>query len=247
MENINNTYFKGYYKDIWKKIIPAELTLKEVDFIQQYFKLEPGGRVLDLMCGYGRHAVGLGRKGIEVTAVDNLDDYISELNTIVSEEALPVKAVKADVLDFEAEGLYNLAICMGNSLCFFDRNDTITILKMIARHLNPGGHLFVNTWMLAEIVFKDFREKSWSDIRGTKYITESKYYIQPSRIETDHLIITPEGEQETKKAIDYIYSIGDTELIFSEAGFVLDEVYSVPGRRKFTLGDPRAYIIAHKK
>ena len=56
MSNINNTYFDGYYKEIWKAIIPDELTVKEVDFILPYFNLQPGSKVLDLMCGYGRHA-----------------------------------------------------------------------------------------------------------------------------------------------------------------------------------------------
>ena len=33
MGNINDTYFDGHYKEIWKTIIPAELTGKEIDFI----------------------------------------------------------------------------------------------------------------------------------------------------------------------------------------------------------------------
>ena len=63
MNNINDSYFDGYYKDIWRSIIPAELTRKEVDFIVSYFKLQPGNKVLDIMCGYGRHAIALAKKG----------------------------------------------------------------------------------------------------------------------------------------------------------------------------------------
>ncbi len=70
--------------------------------------------------------------------------------------------------------------------------------------------------------------------------------MQPTRIETDHLILAPDGKTETKKAVDYIYSIAETELMLNEAGFVMKEVYSIPGRKKFTLGEPRAYIIAEK-
>ncbi len=79
MSNINDTYFDGYYKDIWRSIIPEELTVKEVDFMQQYFNLDTGSKVLDLMCGYGRHAIALAKKGIPVTAVDILDEYIDEI------------------------------------------------------------------------------------------------------------------------------------------------------------------------
>jgi len=34
--------------------------------------------------------------------------------------------------------------------------------------------------------------------------------------------------------------------MLKEAGFVMKEIYSIPGRRKFALGDPRAYIVAEK-
>jgi len=198
------------------------------------------------MCGYGRHAIALARKEIAVTAIDNLDEYINEIKEIAGNDNLPIKAVKADIIKYEAEEIFDLAICMGNSLCFFDRNNTFKLLKMIAAHLKPGGHFFINTWMLAEIVFNGFREKGWSNLGGLKFITESKYFLQPSRIETEHLILAHDGKTETKKAVDYIYSVGEMEQILAEAGFAMKEVYSIPGRKKFTLGEPRAYIIAEK-
>ncbi len=246
MTNINNGYFDGYYKDIWRTLIPTELTVKETDFMLKYFSLLPGNKVLDMMCGYGRHAIYLAKKGINVTAVDNLDEYITEINEVSGEDDLPLKAIKADIIKYEAEGIFDLAVCMGNSLCFFDRNDTLKLLKMLAAHLKPGGHFLINTWMLAEIVFNGFREKGWSNIGELKFITESKYLLQPSRIETEHLILAPGGKTETKKAIDYIYSVAETELMLQETGFVMKELFSIPGRKKFTLGEPRAYIIAER-
>lgn len=247
MENVNNSYFDGYYKDIWRDLIPSELTVKETDFMISYFNLQTKSKVLDIMCGYGRHAIALAQKGINVTAVDNLDEYIDEINETAGNDNLPIKAIKTDVIKYDADETFDLALCMGNSLCFFDRNDTITILKMLAAHLKPGGHFFINTWMLAEIVFNGFRERSWSNVGNLKFIIESKYLLQPSRIETEHLIIAPDGKEETKKSVDYIYSIAETEQILAESGFVMKEVYSIPGRKKFTLGEPRAYIIAEKK
>ncbi|MGZ8559800.1 MAG: SAM-dependent methyltransferase [Chitinophagaceae bacterium] len=246
MENVNNSYFDGYYKDIWRSLIPAELTVKETDFMLQNFNLLPGNNVLDLMCGYGRHALALAKKGIKVTAVDNLDEYINEIIETAGKDNLAIKGIKTDILEYEADEIFDLALCMGNSLCFFDRHDTLKILKMIAANLKPGGHFLINTWMIAEIVFKNFHEKSWSHIGELKFITESKYQLLPSRIETEHLILATDGKTETKKAVDYIYSIAEMELMLQEAGFVMKEIYSIPGRKKFTLGEPRAYIVAEK-
>lgn len=41
MSNINDSFFNGYYKNIWKTIIPAELTAKEVEFMLPYFNRSP--------------------------------------------------------------------------------------------------------------------------------------------------------------------------------------------------------------
>jgi 2-polyprenyl-3-methyl-5-hydroxy-6-metoxy-1,4-benzoquinol methylase len=246
MENVNSTYFNGYYKDIWRSYIPAELTVKEVDFMVRHFNLQPESKVLDIMCGYGRHAIALAEKGISVTAVDNLEDYTDELSETARSRNLPIEALEADVIQYEADQMFDLAICMGNSICFFNREDTLKLLKMISSHLVHGGYLLINTWMLAEIAFNGFREKAWDIVGDLKFITESKYFLQPSRIETDHLIIAPDGTSETKKAVDYIYSIAEMEVMLSECKLVMKDVYSIPGKKKFTLGEPRAYIIAQK-
>jgi SAM-dependent methyltransferase len=247
MENINNNFFDGHYKDIWRSLIPEELTVKEVEFMLQYFNLQPGKKVLDLMCGYGRHALALGRKGIEVTAVDNLGDYTDEITEIVKKENLPVKVIKTDAAIYKPGDIFDLAICMGNSLNFFNREEVTQLLSSVRSQLKKGGSLLINTWSLAEIAIKSFIDKSWNTINGLKYLTDSQYLFHPTRIEVETIIIAPDGKTENKKAIDYVFSVAEMEDILADTGFVLKEIYSIPGRKKFKLGEPRAYIVAGRK
>ncbi len=246
MSNINDSYFDGYYKEIWKTIIPDELTVKEVDFMIPYFKLKEGSRVLDLMCGYGRHASGLARKGMEVTAVDNLADYIHEIKEIAEKEDLPLKPVQVSALDFKTDERFDLTICMGNSLNFFDTVDTMKILSKISSFLKPGGNLLINSWTIAEIAFRNFQEKNWNQIGDMKFLTDSKVLFNPTRIETESIIISAAGHTEIKQGIDYIFSLNEMETMLNIAGFTLKEVYSIPGRKKFTVGEPRVYLVAEK-
>src|SRR5690349_8229896 len=133
--NINNSFFEGSYKYAWKGIIPAGLTEAEVDFIQEIGGLKKGGKVLDLMAGYGRHSLELARRGTQVTAVDNLQEYVDEIKSKAAEENLPVTALQADILQVQLDTIYDAAICMGNSFAFFDKEDALTILKNISAHL----------------------------------------------------------------------------------------------------------------
>jgi 2-polyprenyl-3-methyl-5-hydroxy-6-metoxy-1,4-benzoquinol methylase len=246
MENVNDTYFDGYYKDIWKAIIPEILTEREITFILEHFKVNPSSHVLDLMCGYGRHAIGLARKGIPVTAVDNLQEYISEIKKTATEENLPISAIQSPVLDYATTDKFDLVLCMGNSLNFFNELDTMRLLTNISDKLKKGGHLLINTWSLAEIAIKGFVEESTSNSDGFEYQVSAKYLFRPARIEAEHLITAPDGKKEIKKAVDYIFSVNEMERMINLAGLSLLEVYGIPGRKQFTLGAPRAYLTALK-
>lgn len=245
-ENINNSYFDGYYKDIWRSVIPKELTYKEVDFIIQYFDLHPGDKILDLMCGFGRHALSLSEKGMIVTAVDNLEYYISELNEVAKKKNLDLRAIQTDVLSYKSESVFDLVICMGNSINFFPAKDTQLLLTLISSQIKVGGYFLINSWSLAEIAIKQFIEKSWAEVDGMKILTSCEYLFSPTRIEAETTIISSNKIVEQKKAIDYIFSISEIECMLSRAGFSLKEIYSIPGKRKFKIGDPRAYIVAQK-
>ncbi|MCB0186742.1 MAG: class I SAM-dependent methyltransferase [Caldilineaceae bacterium] len=43
---------------------------QEVDFLEQELDIASGGRILDVGCGTGRHAVELARRGYQVTGLD---------------------------------------------------------------------------------------------------------------------------------------------------------------------------------
>jgi cyclopropane fatty-acyl-phospholipid synthase-like methyltransferase len=144
--NINNNFFEGIYKEVWRKLIPPGLTEAEVDFIVEIAGLKPKDHVLDLMCGYGRHAFELGRRQYIITAVDNSKDYIKEIETKAAKEGLKITAIASDVISMNLDGRYEASICMGNSLAFFNKEDALKLLQSVASVLNKNGKLIINTW-----------------------------------------------------------------------------------------------------
>jgi SAM-dependent methyltransferase len=244
--NINNTFFEGSYKEVWRGIIPPGLTEAEVDFILDAASLEPGNRVLDIMCGYGRHALELGRRGIQVTAADNLEAYISEVNEHAQEGSLPVEGVLADAVTIKLQGTYDAVVCMGNSFSFFNEEDALRLLQNLSVHLKKGGRLIINSWMIGEIAIRHFKEKDWYYVGNYRCVIESRYLFNPSRIEAEQLIIHPSGEIETTRGIDYILTLPELGALLNKAGFAMQQVFSTPRKKPFQLGDPRAYIVAEK-
>jgi SAM-dependent methyltransferase len=244
-QNINDIFFKGLYKDVWRKLIPPGLSEAECDFIEQEMNIQPDARLLDLMCGYGRHALPLARKGFRVSAIDNAPEYIEEINA--KGEGLAIETQVAGLMDMHLEGQYDAAICMGNSFCFFTRKEAVHILHHLHRHLKQGAHLMINTWMLGEIAIRHFKEKDWFYVEDYKYLVDSRYLFQPARVEAEHIIIKETGETEVLQSVDYIFTLSEMEALLKETGFELITVYSIPKKRTFKLGDSKAYIIAQRQ
>ena len=245
--NINDTFFQGSYKHAWRVLNPAGLTEAEIDFITEIGGLKKSSRVLDFMCGYGRHALGLARSDFQVTAIDNLQDYINEISSIAKEENLPLMAVQADALQMSLQGSYKAAICMGNSFAFFKKADAICILKKVSEHLDQDGVLIINSWMIAEIAIKHFKERDWHYAGDYKCLLEYNYCFNPSRIESEQTIISPDGSVEVVKGVDFIFTLDELEGMFNEAGLKTKALFSTPRKRKFSMGDGQIYIVAGKQ
>jgi len=243
---LNDHFFDGQHREVWRRLVPAGLTGAETDFIEQVAGLAPGDQVLDLMCGFGRHSLELARRGYRVTAVDNSAPYVDEVRTAAQAEQLPIEAECKSVLEWHPRQSYAAVILMGNSFTFFDVEGTRRLFALVAAALKPGARFLVNTWMIGEIAYRHFREREWHEVEGYKYLISHRFFQQPARIESEHVLVTESGIVETTRAIDYIYTINELETLLAETGLRFEAIYSTPRRRPFQLGDTQAYISAVK-
>jgi SAM-dependent methyltransferase len=99
-------------------------------------RLEPG-RVIDLGCGRGRHAIWLAERGWHVTAVDFSDFGLAFGKDAAGE--LPIEWVEADLREYEpARGAYDLVLYAFVQLPAEERR---AILARAAEAVAPGGTL----------------------------------------------------------------------------------------------------------
>lgn len=107
--------------------------------------LPPGGRVLDVACGRGRHALWLAAAGFQVHAVDRAPDALEGLRRTARGRALPVEAWERDL---EAEdvdlgdGAYDAVVVFR----FLHR----PLFPALRRALRPGGVLVYETFTVGQ-------------------------------------------------------------------------------------------------
>lgn len=106
--------------------------------ISGVFKYKKTGTVLDLGCGYGRHALYLADKGFSVTAVDNDAKKLLELKQNAKRLGLKIETKKADLAHFKTSKKYDIVVAH-MALHFLKEKEISEVVSRIKSQTNAGG------------------------------------------------------------------------------------------------------------
>lgn len=240
-------FFEGLPQQAWKLNQDDETTHWEVEFLKDVLELSPQAKVLDLLAGYGRHALPLAEDGYKLTCVDISSEYCTELRAAAQAQQLPLHVIEGDVLSTALpETLFDAAYCMGNSLHFFPYDDMLLFLKRISQQLRVGARLVLHSQLVAESVLPHFQARTWMPVGDILYLMESEYDAATGCLHAE--VIHLRGSDEHRQHIEqHIFSLAELCRICRLAGFqVTDTLSSVEGD-PFQLGDEQLYLIAKKE
>ena len=242
-----HTFFEGLPQIAWKESQVEEYTDWEVDFLADVLELTPGSKVLDVMAGYGRHALPLAGRGYELTAVDISEEYCRELQQTARAENLPVTVLQGDFGEIPLpETAYAAAYCLGNSFSFFSREVMQRFLQKIADHLPPGGHFVAHTQLLAESVFPNFQERTWMPVgNDITYLAHNEFDVSEGVVHAE-LTYTRNGECVTRSIEQYVFTLAELSAMMQAAGLTVTETFASLDGEPFALGDEQAYLLAVK-
>lgn len=118
-------------------------TEREVEFLARVLP-PPPARILDVPCGFGRHARGLAKRGYAVTGVELDERVIAEAGRRSRGD---VDYVEADMRDLRALPRdFDGVICMWASFGYFDHETNETVLRGFADRLRPAGRLVLDVY-----------------------------------------------------------------------------------------------------
>lgn len=165
MNMANHTWTKG--------------TSNEVGFIVKH---GDNGTILDLGCGYGRHAIALAKKGASVTAIDFSQKMIDEAKKYVDENQTEISKCNflcRDIREYNENKVYDKVICLYDVIGSFpDENDNIKIIETAFRHLKPNG-TFILSVMNMELTEALVSDTNRGNLRKNPDIIRK---LPPSRI-----------------------------------------------------------------
>lgn len=155
-----------------------EWTQKDVAFLARQLPLPRYARVLDLCCGYGRHALRLAQRGYQVTGLDRDEAAINEARRRAAEAGQDIVYIADDMRHVsKAVGTFDAVINMWQSFSYFDEETNQDLLRQICRQLTPGGRFIID--MYNREYFESHQGHSRQEINGI--IVESNGYMQGKR------------------------------------------------------------------
>ena len=207
--------------------------------LTNYLNIPEGGKILDLACGKGRHAVYLNSIGYDVTGVD-----LSE-NSIGFAKQFENESLHFEVHDMckpyneQFDAVFNLFTSFG----YFDKDeDNLNTIKAIKADLNEFGFGVID-FMNTDYVLNNLVPEETKTVDGTTF--HLKRYKENGYIVKD-IAFTHEGDNYHYQEQVRAFSLEDFEALFEKAGVYLLDIFGDYKLRKFDKMESSRLIMIFK-
>ena len=207
--------------------------------LTNYLNIPEGGKILDLACGKGRHAIYLNSIGYDVTGVD-----LSE-NSIEFAKQFENETLHFDVHDMckpydkKFDAVFNLFTSFG----YFDKEeDNLNTIKAIKEDLNEYGFGVID-FMNTEFIIDNLVPKETKTVDGIEF--KLKRYVDNGYILKD-IEFTYEGVDYSYQERVSAFKLEDFKSLFEQAGVYLLDIFGDYKLHKFDAKESNRLIMIFK-
>lgn len=239
------SFFQGIVVEMWRKAAPPEQTRLEADFLRRALKVQPGARVLDVPCGFGRHSLELASSGFQVTGVDASSEMIREARKDAEAAGLNVEWRNAEMRSLPWESEFDAGFCFGNSFGYFDADGTRAFLRAVSRALKPGARFALDYGLAAECILPRLREREWAAFDDILFLEENRYDAVESCVETTYTFVR-DGKSHVKKGLQWVFTVREVRRMLQEAGLRVLSLHRSLDGDPFEVGSPCLLAVAER-
>jgi len=243
-------WFEEVFDEDYLRTLPfmrADQTLREVEFISDALRVGPGAEILDIACGYGRHAIELVQRGYNVTGLDLSLPLLIRAADEAQRRALAVNFVHADMREMAFEKQFDGAYSMLTSFGYFDEDTNLRVAERIGRALKPGARFLLDV-VNRDYVVSDLPVRVWWEGTGCVVLEEVDFNFHTSRIVTHRSIVFEDGRQLEQEISVRAYSLHEIGRLLRQAGFrVMDVSGGLNTRGQFFGNVSRSLLIVAEK
>jgi SAM-dependent methyltransferase len=239
--------FDRRYLDFYGNLLPLRPAEDDAAFIDRALALSPGSAILDLGCGFGRHAVPLARRGYRLTGVDLSETMLAEARGLAQRAGVDVDWQRRDMRDLAGLGPFDACLCLYTVLGYFDDAENERVVRGVHAVLRPGGRLLLDVTNPLALIRgwpgTVWRETSLGVARETSALDPLT-----SRLEATHTLFRRDGRREELPPTDVrLYAPHEVRRLLAAAGFEVEQLHGALRDKPFRWNkSPQQVWVAHR-
>jgi SAM-dependent methyltransferase len=235
-----------FWRELYPYMFPAERFAAAPEQVAQVLALSgcSRGKVLDLCCGPGRHAVEFARHGLEVTGVDGSRFLLDRARERARSAGVSVEWVQEDMRRFRHPAKFDLACSIFTSFGYFaDETDDLRVLQNVRDSLRNGGAFVI------DVISKERLARNWKDSLMTEYADGALLFQRPrvredwNRLENEWILVK-DGRSRSFRFEHTIYSGRELKDRLLGCGFQRVQLYGDLTGACYGLDAQRLVIVA---
>lgn len=228
-------WFEEVFEEDYLRTLPfltPQATQAEAIFILQSLGLEPGAHVLDVGAGYGRHALELAARGMNVVAFDLSLPLLLRGADEAERRGLSVQFVQGDMRELDFDAQFDGVYCWFSTFGYFDDDHNRKTAVNLCRALKPGGRLVIEV-LNRDYIISDLPTRVWWEGDGCVVLEEVEFNYFTSRLQSSRSVVFDDGRQLEQELSIRAYSLHELGKLLYAAGFKVTDVsgnLATPGR-----------------
>ena len=240
-------FFDDDYLRIYRPTFTAELTNLEVDFIEHALALPKGSAILDMGCGFGRHAIGMAQRGHQLTGLDFNPRYLEIAADDSAAAGVTVTWEAGDMRAIGHKGEFAGVYSYFTSFGYFSDEENEQVLDQVAAAMQPKGRFLLDV-MNRDWILTHPQQRNWQQRDdGALHMEESALELRTSRIVSRQILIDAKGgPQVTKEYFLRAYTCAELSALLARHGLLVQRVYGGPDRSEYSTETRRLILLAEK-
>ncbi|HZT08047.1 MAG TPA: class I SAM-dependent methyltransferase [Chloroflexota bacterium] len=219
----------------------------EADRAYRLLGLMGGERVLDVACGYGRHATSLAARGVHVVGLDLNAYFLGLAVQRAADTGASAAFVRADMRLLPFAQAFDAAVCLGGSFGQFATEDEdLALLRETAGALKPGGKFLLDVanrdGILSRFVGKDWDRQE----DGTVVLHERRWDALSGRLQGRDIVVGPDGRSREYQHSMRLYGAPEIQSLLARAGFEVLALYGSLAGTAVGWDSPRVNVVARR-
>lgn len=245
------SWFVDVFGEDYLRTLPfltPQATQSEAEFVLSALELQPGAQLLDVGCGYGRHAMELAARGFHVVGLDLSLPLLVRGGEEANRRGLAINFVHGDMRELDFDNQFDGAYCLFSTFGYFDDETNKKTAANIARALKPGGRLVLEI-LNRDYIVADLPTRVWWEGEGCVILEEVDFNYFFSRVVVNRSVVFDDGRQADQEISVRAYSLHEIGRVLHGAGFRVLEVsggYQTKGRF-FGNQSRHIVVVAEKK